>query len=180
MSDHQSWVNQEALRNSKPRVSSCYWLRMRSESQTFRRAIDESKVKLHLAVSRDTWLMPSNLLLNTQSTVGYNNSLKKTNKDIELGVKKSTNLEMKPVGVRHTNGGSSKIKRPTSQPSAGPRIHHPSNKINKTANEVQAKTTPRLEERLSLSDSETNHDIVKVGLISAGLVSAFMVHRLFF
>ena len=99
MSDHQSWVNQEALRNSKPRVSSCYWLRMRSESQTFRRAIDESKVKLHLAVSRDTWLMPSNILLNTQSTVGYNNSLKKTNKDIELGVKKSTNLEMKPVGV---------------------------------------------------------------------------------
>lgn len=31
-----------------------------------------------------------------------------------------------------------------------------------------------------MSDSETNHDIVKVGLISAGLVSAFMVHRLFF
>lgn len=54
---------------------------MRSESQTFRRAIDESKVKLHLAVSPDTWLMPSNLLLNTQSTVGYNKSLKKTNKD---------------------------------------------------------------------------------------------------
>ena len=94
MSDHQSWVNQEALRNSKPRVSSWYWLRMRSESQTFRRAIDESKVKLHLAVSPDTWLMPSNLLLNTQSTVGYNNSLKKTNKDRELGVKKSMNLEM--------------------------------------------------------------------------------------
>ena len=180
MSDHQSWVNQEALRNSKPRVSSWYWLRMRSESQTFRRAIDESKVKLHLAVSPDTWLMPSNLLLNTQSTVGYNKSLKKTNKDIELGVKKSMNLEMKPVGVRHTNGGSSKIKRLTSQPSARPRIHHPSNKINKTATEVQAKTPPRLDERLSLSDSETNHDIVKVGLISAGLVSAFMVHRLFF
>lgn len=177
MSDHQSWVNQEALRNSKPRVSSWYWLRMRSESQTFRRAIDESKVKLHLAVLPETWLMPSNLLLNTQSTVGYNKSLKKTNKDIELGVKKSMNLEMKPVGVRHTNGGSSKIKRLTSQPSARPRIHHPSNK---TATEVQAKTPPRLDERPSLSDSETNHDIVKVGLISAGLVSAFMVHRLFF
>ena len=70
---------------------------MRSESQTFRRAIDESKFKLHLAVSPDTWLMPSNLLLNTQSTVRYNKSLKKTNKDIELGVKKSMNLEMKPV-----------------------------------------------------------------------------------
>ena len=82
---------------------------MRSESQTFRRAIDEAIVRLDLAVSPGTWLMPSHLLLNTQSTVGYNNSLKKTNEDMELGVNKSVHLEMKPVCVRHMNEGSLKI-----------------------------------------------------------------------
>ena len=46
---------------------------------------------------------------------------------MKLGVNKSLNLEMKSVGVRHTNGGSSKINRPTS---------HPSNETKKTSNEV--------------------------------------------
>ena len=39
---------------------------------------------------------------------------------MKLGVNKSVNFEMKSVGVRHMNGSSSKINRPTS---------HPSNKI---------------------------------------------------
>ena len=43
----------------------------------YKLAIDETKVRLNLAVSPGTWLMPSNLVLNTQSTVGYNNNLKK-------------------------------------------------------------------------------------------------------
>ena len=45
--------------------------------QKFRRAIDEAKVLLDLAVSTGIWLMPSNLLPNTQSMAGYNNSMKK-------------------------------------------------------------------------------------------------------
>ena len=68
---------------------------------------------------------------------------------------------------------------------------HPSNKINKTSTEVQVKTKSSSGEKRSPSgqgplrgsstrDSETNHDMVKVGLISAGLVSAFFIHRLFF
>ena len=36
--------------------------------------------------------------------------------------------------------GSSKIKRPTSQPLAGPRSVHPSNKIIDTSTEFQVKT----------------------------------------
>ncbi|RMX38381.1 hypothetical protein pdam_00005484 [Pocillopora damicornis] len=110
--------------------------------------------------------MPSNLL-NRQSTVGYNNSLMKATVETKLGVNKSANLEMKSVGVRHKNGGSSKIK-----PSAHPRGGHPSIKV-KTKSSTG-------EKRSSSSDSETKHDMVKVGLISAGLVSAFLVHRLFF
>ena len=69
---------------------------------------------------------------------------------------------MKSVGVRHMNGRSSKINRQT--------FHH-SNKIDITSTEVQVRTPPRLDE---------TDDIVKVGLISALLISAFLTHGFFF
>ena len=59
--------------------------------------------------------MPSNLPLNTQSTVGFNNSLKTASSDMKLENNKSVNLEIESVGVRHMNGGSSKIHRPRSE-----------------------------------------------------------------
>ena len=73
------------------------------------------------------------------------------------------NLEMGSVEVKQIDGGSSKIKRPTS---------HLSNPIDKTSTEVQVKTPQPI--------GETNHDIIKVELISAGMVYAFLIHRLFF
>lgn len=60
--------------------------------------------------------MPSNLLLNTQSTVEYNNSLKRATADMKLGVNRSVNLEMRLVGVWPMNRGPSKIDRVNSQP----------------------------------------------------------------
>ena len=45
-----------------------------SESvQRFQLAVQEAKVKLNLAISPGTWLMPSRMVINTESTVGYNN-----------------------------------------------------------------------------------------------------------
>lgn len=55
--------------------------------QRFQLAVDEAKVRLNLAISPGTWLMPSNLLINTQSSVGYN-------------------------GIKLMDGGESKTKRP--------------------------------------------------------------------
>ena len=80
---------------------------------------------------------------------------------MKLGVNKTVNLEMRSVGVKHVDGGSSKITRPTSQPS---------NPINKTSTEVQVKKSPPTNDV-----GETNNDIIKVGLISARLVSAFLI-----
>lgn len=92
--------------------------------------------------------MPSNILLNTQSAVGYNNKLKKASFHMKFAVNKSVNLDMKSVGVKHMNGGSSKRKTPTS---------HLSNQ--KTASEAQ-KTDPNktLVKTKASSDSETNND----------------------
>lgn len=77
--------------------------------------IDVEKVRLDLVVSPGTCLMYSIPLLNTQSTLEYNYSLKKASSDIKLGVYKSVNLEMKLVILGHMNGGSSKINRPRSE-----------------------------------------------------------------
>ena len=51
--------------------------------------------------------MSSNLPLNTQSTIGYDSSLKKASSDMKLGVNKSVNLEMESFGVKQMDGGSS-------------------------------------------------------------------------
>ena len=84
-------------------------------AQRFQIAIDEAKVRLRLALSLGTWLMPANLLLDTQSAVGYNNSLKKATSEMKFRVNSSVNLETKSVGVGLMNGGSSKINKPTPQ-----------------------------------------------------------------
>ena len=44
--------------------------------QRYQLAIDEAKVRLDFATSPGTWLMPSRMVINTESTIGYNNQLK--------------------------------------------------------------------------------------------------------
>lgn len=86
--------------------------------QRYQITIDKAKVILDLAISPITLLMPSNLPLNTESTAGYKNSLKKASANMKLEVNKSAHSELKSVGVRYMNGGPSKINGPTSHPSS--------------------------------------------------------------
>jgi len=79
--------------------------------QRFQLVIQEAKVKLDLAISPGTWLMPSRMIINTESTVGYNNKLKKANLSMKLGVNSDVNIEQKPVGIKH-NLGVSKVQLP--------------------------------------------------------------------
>ena len=57
----------------------------------------------------------SSLILQTQSKIEYDKSLKKPSSDMKLRVNKSVILEMKWVKVRNVNGGSSTINGPASQ-----------------------------------------------------------------
>lgn len=126
--------------------------------QRFQLAIDEAKVRLDLAVSPGTWLMPSDLVINTQSTVGYNNSLKRANADMKLDVNHWVNSDVKKVGVKMMTGGESKIKRPTSHP-----IHKQERK--------------QLSDKISTDDSQ--HELLKAGLFISLAVSAFAVYKFF-
>ena len=80
--------------------------------QRFQLAIQEAKVKLDLAVSPGCWLLPSNLMINTGSIIGYNNMLVKATSDMRFGVN-NINNSTKRVGIDKTyNMGHSANKLP--------------------------------------------------------------------
>ena len=60
--------------------------------QRFQLAIESAKVRLDLAISPGTWLLPSKMDVNTESVVGYNNKLKKATRFMKIGVNSDLNI----------------------------------------------------------------------------------------
>ena len=79
--------------------------------QRYQLAVQEAKLRLDLAIAPGIWLMPSNLVINTESIVGYNNELQKASDGMQFGVNVGVNEKSKGVGVKH-NLGESKVKLP--------------------------------------------------------------------
>ena len=79
--------------------------------QRYQLAVQEAKLRLDLAIAPGIWLMPSNLVINTESIVGYNNELQKASDSMQFGVNNGVNEKSKSVGVKH-NLGDSKVKLP--------------------------------------------------------------------
>ena len=59
--------------------------------QRYQLAVDEEKVRLNLAVCPGAWLMPARMIINTESTVGYNNKLKQARAGMKLGINNDLN-----------------------------------------------------------------------------------------
>ena len=85
-------------------------------------------MRLDFAVARGVLLLPSRMIINTESVVGYNNNLTRATDDIKLGVNNQVYLGTKKASLKLMGGGPSKIKPPNS---------HPSNPIHKQATEAQ-------------------------------------------
>jgi len=92
--------------------------------QRYQLVVDQAKVRLNLAVAPMAWLMPLQMIINTASTVGYNNKLKQAVSGMKLGVNNEVNPDTKNAGLKLMAGGPSKINPPNS---------HPSNPIHKAA-----------------------------------------------
>jgi len=75
-------------------------------------ALQNAKQKLDLAVAKDCWLLPSYLILNNSSIVGYNNKLQKATDNMRLGVN-NINNEIIP-SVKHNLGSAKKNLLPPS------------------------------------------------------------------
>ena len=91
-------------------------------------AIQATKVRLNFAVGRGVLLLPSRMIINTESVVGYNNNLRRATDDMKLGVNNHVNQGTKKDGLKLMAGGPSKVNPPNS---------HPSNPIHKRATEAQ-------------------------------------------
>ena len=119
----------------------------------FQNAIQASKVRLNFAVSPGTWLMPSRMVLNTEKRTGYNNNLKKTTMTMQLGVNNDINSETKSVGVKHMQGGKSKIHRPLIKPP----VH---------SKESGADPKPARQPQPSTVTSTRQHEEIKIGIFA--------------
>ena len=87
--------------------------------QRYQLAADEAKVRLNLAVCPGAWLMPARMIINTESTVGYNNELKQVTPGMKLGVNNDVNPGKKKSGPQ-TDGRGAIKNQPTQQPSLKP------------------------------------------------------------
>ena len=96
--------------------------------QRYQEAIADTKTRLDFAVAQGVWLMPSRMVINTESIVGYNNMLVILDANMKLGVNNNVNRESHKASLKLMAGGPSKVKPPNS---------HPSNPIHKKATEAQ-------------------------------------------
>ena len=87
--------------------------------QRYQLAVQEAKLRLDLAIAPGIWLMPSNLVINTESIVGYNNELQKASDSMQFGVNVGVNEKSKGVGIKHNLSGS-KVKLPHVQETLPP------------------------------------------------------------
>ena len=81
--------------------------------QRFQLAIESAKVRLDLAISPGTWLLPSKMVVNTESVVGYNNKLKKATSFMKIGVNSDLNIPVGRSTPKH-NFGPGAVKLPHS------------------------------------------------------------------
>ena len=80
--------------------------------QRFQPAVQEARVKLDLAISPGTWLLPARMVINTASKIGYNNELRRASPHMRLGVNDNVNVAIKQTGIPKHNFVPSKNKLP--------------------------------------------------------------------
>ena len=81
--------------------------------QRFQLAIESAKVRLDLAISPGLWLLPSKMVVNTESVVGYNNKLKKATFFMKIGINSDLNIPVRRSTQKH-NFGRGAVKLPHS------------------------------------------------------------------
>ena len=130
-----------------------------NSNQRYQMAVQESKVRLDLAVAPDVLLMPSNLIINTESVIGYNNNLKIATKDMKFGVNNSLNIETKNVGITHSLGTSKVLLNTNAQP-RNPKSNN---------NDESSKT-----DEVSNIETSSHQNTLIVLIFTGGLLSWFL------
>ena len=125
--------------------------------QRYQLAVQEAKLRLDLAIAPGIWLMPSNLVINTESIVGYNNELQKASSDMQFGVNVGVNEKSKGVGIKH-NLGDSKVKLP----------HRVTNRNVVVKNKVEPPKPVVADDSHIDTTHETNKSAYMIGAVALG------------
>ena len=150
--------------------------------QRFQLAIESAKVRLDLAISPGTWLLPSKMVVNTESVVGYNNKLKKATSFMKIGINSDLNIPVRRSAQKH-NFGRGAVKLPHS--GVETQNNNQENKVKQataTAKQVETKETQvvKSEESEKSETSETktvstsHENSLNVLIIIAGGLAWFL------
>ena len=120
----------------------------------YQNAIQDAKLKLDFAIAPDLWLTPSNLIINTESKISYNNNLKSVTPTMKFGVNSLVNFEYKNVGI---GASKPKIKLPHQNEKESPKILYPKIEDKK----MEDNESPNEE----ISESYDSHELNKISLI---------------
>ena len=137
--------------------------------QRFQLAIESAKVRLDLAISPGTWLLPSEMILNSESVVGYNNKLKKATSFMKIGINSDLNIPVRRSAPKH-NFGPGAVKLPHS----GVETQNNNQETKETRvvrSETKEKQVPKSETKTVSSSHETNLNVL---IIIAGGLAWFL------
>ena len=81
--------------------------------QRYQEAIADTKTRLDFAVAQGVWLMPSRMVINTESIVGYNNMLVISNETMKLGVNNNVNRDTHKASLKLMAGVKVRSNRQT-------------------------------------------------------------------
>ena len=126
-------------------------------------------VRLNLAVAPNAWLKPARMVINTESTIGYNNKLKQAVSGMKLGVNNSVNPDVKKVGITPMEGKTTKRKAPP----------QPSKPVEPKTPLGGGKEQQPTEPKVSKTEPETAHENNKIFLISGLALAAFALSHAF-
>ena len=123
--------------------------------QRYQLAVQQSKVRLDYALSPGCWLMPSNLVINTQAVVGYNNKLQRATADMKFG---ANDINMDTTGgLPHVDTKKTHIDTPPKK------IPTPKSKL---------KPLPTIRE-----EPEYDHYLLKAGMSLGAVGLGFYIWR---
>ena len=127
--------------------------------QRFQLAIESAKVRLDLAISPGLWLLPSKMVVNTESVVGYNNKLKKATSFMRIGVNSDLNIPVRRSALKH-NLGSRAVKLPhsgveTQDSEAGAKPRTKEKQVVKSRTSEKSKTTETRDSETGEAANET-------------------------
>ena len=139
--------------------------------QRFQLAIESAKVRLDLAISPGLWLLPSKMVVNTESVVGYNNKLKKATSFMRIGVNSDLNIPVRRSTQKH-NFGSRAVKLPHSGVETQKTKE---TQVVKSEKSEKSEATAELEKAKSVSTSHENN--LNVLIIIAGGLAWFSLAK---